>query len=159
MGRNTGPAPADLSVAISDGALGVSLSTFVISRYRDRRDLLLKLLDRLATTEQQDGRRLIHQMGSTGVNIDNLTTEQYAQINNAFAALNTLGIYYQRRYLRRKDVLALFALNVARVYRDGQEESASASRAAPAGECLPGPSAAPTRRLCGCGGPGSRSDR
>jgi hypothetical protein len=61
--------PADLSVAISAGALGVSLSTFVISRYRDRRDLLLKLLDRLTTPEQQDGRRLIHQMASTGVNI------------------------------------------------------------------------------------------
>jgi|HubBroStandDraft_5_1064220.scaffolds.fasta_scaffold71487_2 hypothetical protein len=112
--------PADLSIAISAGALGVSLSTLVISRYRDRRDLLLKVLDRLTTPEQQNGRRLIHQMASAGVNIDDLTSEQYTQMNNAFATLNVLSIYYQRRYLRRKDVLALFALNVARIYRDGE---------------------------------------
>jgi hypothetical protein len=111
---------ANLSVVISAAALGISLSTFVISRYRDRRDLLLKVLDRLTTPDQQAGRRLIHQMASTSPNIDDLTTEQYTLINNTFAILNILGIYYQRRYLRRKDVLAFFALNVARVYSDGQ---------------------------------------
>ena len=53
---------ADVSVAVADAALAVSLSTFLINRRRDRRDLFLRLHERLASIDQRRGRKLIHEM-------------------------------------------------------------------------------------------------
>ena len=108
-------ATAMASIAISIAALVVSISAFVASRYRDRRDLMLKIHDRLVAPDQRRGRRLIYQVREAGTAIDGLTEDQYALINNALSTLNVLGIYYERRYVARTDVLRFFALNVVRL--------------------------------------------
>ena len=59
-------ATAMASIAISIAALVVSISAFVASRYRDRRDLMLKIHDRLVAPDQQRGRRLIYQVREVG---------------------------------------------------------------------------------------------
>ncbi len=104
-----------VSIAISTAALAVSLSAFVASRYRDRRDLMLKLHEHLVTSDQQRGRRLIYEIHESATAIEDLSEEQYALINNALSTLNVLGIYYERGYVSRKDVRRFFALTVVRL--------------------------------------------
>lgn len=106
-----------MTIAISTAALIISLIALLATRWRDRRDLLLRIHEHLVTADQQRGRRLIYIMSSERVRIEDLSDEDYVLINNALAALNVLGIYYQRRYIRRKDVLEFWALPVLRLLR------------------------------------------
>jgi hypothetical protein len=62
-------------VAIAIAALVISLSTFVTSHWRDRRDLLLRVHHGLTTVDQQRGRRLAHQLlGEKHMAVDALMT-------------------------------------------------------------------------------------
>jgi hypothetical protein len=71
----------------------------------------------MTTADQQRGRRLIHDMSTKHRKVKDLSDDEYVSINNALASLNTLGIYYRRRYVRRKDILELWALPVVRLMR------------------------------------------
>jgi len=107
----------DVSLAISSAALALSLGAFLTSRWRDRRDLLLRINERLITADQQRGRRLIYDMSEKHRKAEDLNEDEYVSINNALSSLNNLGIYYRRRYIRRKDILELWALPVVRLLR------------------------------------------
>jgi hypothetical protein len=95
-------------------ALTLSLAVFVHGRWRDKRDLLLRLHDQLVSAEKQKGRRLLYKMGEQQLRMEDLSDDDYLLINNTLAALNVLGIYYQRRYVNRKDVLEIWALTLVR---------------------------------------------
>jgi hypothetical protein len=103
-----------MSIAISVAALVVSLTAFQYGRWRDKRDLLLKIHEHLVSADQHRGRRLLYTMKETQTRVENIGEEDYLLINNALAALNVLGIYYRRRYVHRRDVLELWAVPVLR---------------------------------------------
>ena len=105
-----------MAIAISIAAVVVAASTFLASLYRDRRDLLLRFLEFLGRPDQQRGRRLIYDMAEANTRIEDLAGERYELINGALSALNVLAIYYERRYIRRKDVLEYWASSVVRTY-------------------------------------------
>lgn len=109
-----------MTITIAIAALAVSLATFLTGRWRDRRDLLLGLQDRLVSADQQRGRQLIYSLGGRPAEVEHLSDE-FVLIINAFAALNVLAIYYRRRYVRRKDALELWASTVNRVLISGEE--------------------------------------
>lgn len=106
-----------MTVVISTAALILSLAAFLTTRWRDRRDLLLGIHERLTTADQQHGRRLIYEMSERNLSVRDLSDDDYALINNALATLNNLGLYYKRRYIRRKDILVIWALAVVRLTR------------------------------------------
>jgi hypothetical protein len=108
-----------MSVAIAVAALVLSLSAFLHGRWRDRRDLFLQIYKHLVSANQQRGRRLLHSMGEKQAQVKDLSEDDYVLINNALASLNVLAFYYQRRYVRRKDVLELWALPVRRALLAG----------------------------------------
>ncbi|MDX6389267.1 MAG: hypothetical protein QOJ73_330 [Streptosporangiaceae bacterium] len=108
-----------MSIVISFVALALSLSVFLHGRWRDRRDLILRIHEHLITADQQRGRRLLYAMTETRVRVEDLSEDDYVSINNALASLNVLGIYYQRRYVRRKDALELWGLPVVRALLAG----------------------------------------
>jgi hypothetical protein len=108
---------SDVSLVISSAALALSPGAFLTSRWRDRRDLLLRVHDRMTAADQQRGRRLIYDMSTKHKRVEDLSDEDYVSINNALASLNNLGLYYRRRYVRRKDLLELWALPVVRLLR------------------------------------------
>jgi hypothetical protein len=110
-------AASDVSLAISSAALALSLGAFLTSRWRDRRDLLLRVHESMIAANQQRGRRLIYDMSAKHTRVEDLSDDDYILINNALASLNNIGIYYRRRYVRRKDVLELWALPVVRLLR------------------------------------------
>jgi hypothetical protein len=104
-----------MAIAFSIAAVVIAASTFMASLYRDRRDLLLRFLEYLGRPDQQLGRRLIYDMAEAETRVEDLG-ERYELINGALSALNVLAIYYERRYIRRKDVLEYWASNVVRTY-------------------------------------------
>ena len=107
----------NVSLAISSAALALSLGAFLTTRWRDRRDLLLRVHERMVAADQQRGRRLIYEMSARRTRVEDLSDDDYVLVNNALASLNNLGIYYRRRYVRRKDILELWALPVVRLLR------------------------------------------
>ena len=109
-----------MSIAISVAALVFSLAAFQYGRWRDRRDLLLKVHEHLVSADQHRGRRLLYTVKERQIQVEDISEEDYLLINNALAALNVLGIYYRRRYIRRKDVLELWAVPVLRAVLAGQ---------------------------------------
>jgi hypothetical protein len=104
-----------VSVVVSAAALAISLSTFVANRWRDKRDLFLRVHERLVAAEQQQARRLLHGLAEQGKRVEDYTDDEYALVNNALAALDVLGIYYKRRYVRRRDVLEIWATPILRL--------------------------------------------
>ena len=108
---------AIMTVAIAIAALAVSVSTFLTNRWRDRRDLLLRVHERLTTADQQRGRRLIYSKIARGIRPDDLDEDERAAINNALVTLDAIAIYYRRRYIRREDFLELWAVTVVRLVR------------------------------------------
>jgi hypothetical protein len=106
----------EMSMAIASAALAVSLSTFLISWRRDKRDLFLRVHERLASVDQQRGRKLIHEMSSQRKQVEDLADDEYETINNALSMLNVECFYYVRGYISRKDMLRTWAHSIARLY-------------------------------------------
>jgi hypothetical protein len=104
-----------MSLLVSVAAMVVSLSAFLHSRWRDRRDLLLRFHEQLITPERQRGRRLLYEMLEKQRSIDDLSSDEHRLINNTLSMYNLLGMYYQRRYVRRGDVLELWAVALVRM--------------------------------------------
>jgi len=104
-----------MTIAIAAVALAVSVSTFAATWWRDKRDLLLQVHDRLTTADQQRGRRLVYVMRDRGTGPEKLSADEHELINSALAAFNTLGIYYHRRYVRRQDVMDLWDASLVRI--------------------------------------------
>jgi len=102
-----------MTIALSAAALAVSLSSFLANfltaRRRDKRDLLLRMHERLTTADQQRGRRLLYVMSEEGNRVNDLSDEEYELVNSALASLDTLGVYYQHRYVPRAALLELWA--------------------------------------------------
>jgi hypothetical protein len=120
---------ADVSVVVAAAAFAVSLSTFLINRRRDRRDLFLRLHERLASVDQQRGRKLIHERLRRQHKLVEDLGDDYEAINNALAMLNVACFYYARRYISRKDWLEIWSVPIVRAidaaepflaYRDAQ---------------------------------------
>jgi len=106
-----------MTIAISIAAFVVSAATFSTSYWRDRRDLMLRVHERLTSMEQQRGRREIHRMGDQHKRIEDLTPDQYDKINNALAALDVMAVYYKRKYIPREPILEFWADPVLRLMR------------------------------------------
>jgi hypothetical protein len=106
-----------VSLAISSSALTLSVVALLASRWRDRRDLLLRINESMIAADQQRGRRAIYAMSAKHTRVEDLSDDEYDLINYALASLNALGIYHRRRYVRRDDLLELWALPVVRLLR------------------------------------------
>lgn len=92
-----------MTVAIATAALAVSLTALVMTY---RRDLFLRIHERLASVDLQEGRRLIHKLlRDDGVVVAGLTSDQYAQINHTLSSMNVACFYYARGYISPEDMI------------------------------------------------------
>ncbi len=104
-----------MSLAISFAALALSLGAFLHGRWRDKRDLLLRIVDELIAAEREGGRRLLYAIAKQQRRVQDLTPDEFIAANNAINALDLLSIYYRRRYVSRRDVLELWAKPIIEV--------------------------------------------
>jgi hypothetical protein len=109
-----------LAIVLSSCALALSLYVFFHSRRKDKRDLFLRMHEQLVSPDRQRGRRLLYEMASTGRSVEDLEADEYESINNALAYLDVLGIYYKNRYVRRQDVMEIWALPLVRLMQAAQ---------------------------------------
>jgi hypothetical protein len=106
---HSGSSGLPAAVWVSLGALVFSLLAFGNSLRRDRWLLVQKMHEFLTTTEQQENRRLIHQIAKEGRAGGPLTDDERARYNNALAALNTMAIYYERHPVSRATLKKFWA--------------------------------------------------
>jgi len=109
-----------MATIISTVALLLSVTAFVQNRMNGRRDLLLKVHDRLLGAEQQHGRRLLFRMAEEGRAAKDLTEEEFAAINHALSQMNVLAYLLRKRYVPRRDASELWGLTMARAWRAAQ---------------------------------------
>jgi hypothetical protein len=106
-----------VSLVISVAALLFSTFVFVHNRRNDKRNLLLRIHEQLLTADQQDGRRILFEMYEQKRSPEDLSSEEFGSVNHALSALNMLGYLFDKSYIPRSDVLALWGLVTARARR------------------------------------------
>lgn len=111
---------AEPGAIIATFALVVSISTFFVTRRRDRRDLFLKIHERQLDPDLQEGRRLLYQSfnGDVIPDFDAMRDgdfDTYSKINRALAMLHTMGLYAEKRYVQKALVLDEWADSLARL--------------------------------------------
>ncbi|BDH07932.1 MULTISPECIES: hypothetical protein [Streptomyces] len=109
------------SVVISVVAVVISVLSLYVARRKDRRDALLRLHESLISPELQHGRRALFLMHERGAGVAELSPEDYAVVNRAFAAFDVVGLYCHKGYVSEKDILELWAVPLARMKHAGAE--------------------------------------
>jgi len=97
------------SVLISLTALTLTGLSYRDRRKQDRRDLFLKLHERLVEPDLQRGRRLMFAHAQTTEAVKELREQKpelYDQINRALAMFDIAGMYITKGYINKKDFMA-----------------------------------------------------
>jgi hypothetical protein len=101
-------------------AVGISAASYRDRRTQDRRDLFLKLHERLVDPDIQMGRRLLHERVSTVDDAQRLrvgSVEDYQLINRALAMFDIFAMYVHRGYIDRDLALEEWGHSFARTYK------------------------------------------
>jgi hypothetical protein len=117
-----------MAIILSFIAVLFSAFVFAYNRRATRRDLLLRSNDQQVLAENQYGRRVIFDMSERGTAPADLPPEDFLAANHALAALNILGFLYCRRYVSRRDCIALWGQTTARVVTAAEASSFLALR-------------------------------
>ncbi|MCM0678283.1 hypothetical protein NCC78_26945 [Micromonospora phytophila] len=97
------------SLLISIAAVAFTGLAYRDRRRQDRRDLFLKLHERLVEADLQRGRRLLFTRAQTLESVLQLRDEEpdnFDLINRAIAMLDVAGLYVDRKYVDKQDFLA-----------------------------------------------------
>lgn len=108
-----------IAIAISFLALAFNALTYRDRRRQERRDLFLKLHERLLELDLQRGRRLLFDHGKTKEQITALRRErpeEYDLINRAIGMLEVAAMYVERKYVSKDDFLAEWGFVYGRVW-------------------------------------------
>jgi hypothetical protein len=99
---------AAITIIISILALGFSVFVFANSGKRDRRDLFLHIHQQLLSDQLQRGRFTLFRKVTDEAAVDQLTGEEYRDVNAALSFYNTLGFYVKSGYVKEHDVMELW---------------------------------------------------
>lgn len=109
-----------LPLVLSTAALAISALTYRDRRTSDRRDLFLKMHERLVDPDLQEGRRLLYERVTSTSDAAQLRTdnkEEYQKINRALAMFDIFSMYVARGYIDRKVALEEWGHSLGRAYK------------------------------------------
>ncbi|GAA1155014.1 DUF4760 domain-containing protein [Nocardioides aquiterrae] len=116
-----------ISLGIALFALTINGLTFRDRRRQDRRDLFLKMHERLIDQDLQRGRRLlyqhIHDEGSARrlrMSPAEADAEIYQAINRALAMFDVFSMYVEKGYIDRAEALQEWGHTLARAFQQAQ---------------------------------------
>ncbi|GAA3939994.1 hypothetical protein [Actinoplanes auranticolor] len=112
-----------VSVLISMTALTLTGLTYRDRRKQDRRDLFLRVHERLVEPDLQRGRRLIFTRAQTVEAVIDLREHEpeiYDQINRAVAMLDIAGMYITKNYIDKDDFMAEWGPAYGRIWLAAQ---------------------------------------
>jgi hypothetical protein len=107
---------ADISIALSIVALLFSMYVFIINRQKDKRDILIKMHEMLTSDRHQKGRYLLFEKITDETSVERLSGEDYRDINGAISGFSLLGLYVQKGYVNKADVLDAWDVSIARAW-------------------------------------------
>jgi hypothetical protein len=96
------------SLFISLVALSVAVATLLTKRKQDRRDLFLKMHERLIDPDLQNGRRILRECIKSVEDAEKMRLgdpESYRLVGRALAMFDILGCYVRRGYIDEQLVL------------------------------------------------------
>lgn len=111
------------SVGISTVAVGLSLYSLLFTRVRDRKDVFLKMHERLLDPDLFQGRQLLFENISAVDDVIVLKRENgegYRAINRSLAMLDVFALYAERGYVDKNLVLSEWGWVYVMVWRHGQ---------------------------------------
>lgn len=94
-----------ISIAISIAAFGLSVFTWRERRFNDKRDLFLRLHERLLEDEFQHGRRILTQRVRSAEDVVKLARErgqEYEMVARTLSMLDIAAFYAERGYIDKK---------------------------------------------------------
>jgi hypothetical protein len=112
-----------IPIVFSSVALLISALTYITKQRQDRRDLFLKMHERLIDPDIQMGRRLLFERVDSQEAAARLRTsalEEYQLINRALAMFDIFAMYVQRGYIDRELALEEWGHSFARTFRQSQ---------------------------------------
>jgi hypothetical protein len=111
---------AAFSIAISLLAVGFSFFVFIDNRRKDQRDTFLRLHQILNDDDMQRGRYLLFQKAFDQTSVEQLTDNEWRDMNRVVSTFNTLGFYIAKHYVSESDVLEIWARPVVRIWTAAQ---------------------------------------
>ncbi len=111
---------AAFSIGISLLAFGFSFFVFVDNRRKDQRDTFLRLHQLLNDDDMQRGRYLLFQKATDQTSVEQLTENEWRDINRVLSTFNTLGFYIAKHYVSDPDVLEIWARPIVRTWTAAQ---------------------------------------
>ena len=105
-----------IPILISCAALVFSVYVFINNHKQDRRNVLLKMHEILASSEHQRGRYILFEKVIDESSVETLCDEEYRDINGALTAFNLLGIYVKNGYVDERDVLDAWGVSILRTW-------------------------------------------
>lgn len=105
---------AGISIALSIVALIFSIFVFINNRRQDKRNTLIKMHELLISDRHQKGRYLLYEKVTDEASIDELSDEEYRDINGAISGFSLLGVYVMNGYVDENDVLGAWAVPIVR---------------------------------------------
>lgn len=89
---------------------------FTDSSKRDRRNIFLSIHQQLLSDQLQKGRYILFRKVTDETSIEQLTGEEYRDINAALSFYNTLGFYVKNDYVKERDVMELWDMSIWRAW-------------------------------------------
>jgi hypothetical protein len=111
---------AAISSVVSVVAIGFSFFIFFDSRGKDRRDLFLQIHEMLIGDDLQRCRYVLFHKVTDKDSVDQLTDDEWRDIDRALATLSVLGLYVANGYVRECDVMDMWARNICRSWKAAQ---------------------------------------
>jgi hypothetical protein len=124
-----------ISLAIALAAFGINGASFRDRRRQDRRDLFLKMHERLVEPELQEGRRVIFETIHSRADAAALRAaggKEYALANRALAMYDVFALYVSEGYIEHDLALREWGPNLASIWGHArffiEDREAAASR-------------------------------
>ncbi len=111
------------AIVISVAAFAINLINLIDRRRQDRRDLFLKLHERLIDPDLQNGRRLLYQRVHNQADAGRLREDHpddYQLVNRALAMFDVFSLYVEKGYVDRDVALEEWGHVIARAWSRAQ---------------------------------------
>ncbi|MEE2042227.1 hypothetical protein Q7689_02150 [Nocardiopsis tropica] len=94
---------------------------FFYARHIRKVDLLLKLHQEMASTEHQQGRKILIDYARMGINAKNIAKDDRVAVNKALSMIDILGYYCKKKYVKESEILDLWETSLRKIAPKAQE--------------------------------------
>ncbi|HEU5469403.1 MAG TPA: hypothetical protein VFV67_02030 [Actinophytocola sp.] len=110
-----------MAIIISIAALMLSSFVFAYNHRTAKRDLMIRIYDQLLAADRQQGRRVLFELCEYGRKPEDLCEDDFRSANHALAWLDLMAMLYDKRYIPRRDSMALWGITTSRIVHAAEQ--------------------------------------